>query len=110
MAPALPPLIPAPRQLRPGSGSFALHDHLPVALAPEATDSDFESALALRDAVRSRCGVELAVETHARSDDLGPRIELRRRGDSGEAYRLLVSGDRIEATGTGPPVYFVPPH
>ncbi len=103
MAPALPPLIPAPRQLRPGSGSFALRNHLPVALAPEATDSDFEAALALRDAVRSQCGIDLAVETHARSDDLGPRIELRRRGDSGEAYRLLVSRDRIEATGTGPP-------
>ena len=102
MAVAFPPLLPTPRHLRRGSGDFALRDGLPIVIGPDADDSDFTAALALRDALREEGRVALAVESHARSDDLGPRIELRREGESGETYRLLVARDRIEATGAGP--------
>jgi hypothetical protein len=71
-------------------------------LDPEASDADFASARALQDALRERAGLALAVETHARAADLGPRIELRREADAGEAYRIAVAPDRIELSGAGP--------
>jgi hypothetical protein len=88
--------------VQPRPGSFALREGLPVVLGPSATDSDFASAAALREAVRECCGGRLAIEGHLRTSDLGPRIELHRERDEGEAYRLEVDPDRIKLVGSGP--------
>jgi hypothetical protein len=99
---ALPPLLPRPRHARPRSGAFALESGLPIALEPGCSDAEFAAAQALARAARERCGVELAVECHARCEDLGPRIELARETDGGEAYRLDVAPERIVLRGAGP--------
>jgi hypothetical protein len=44
----------------------------------------------------------LAVETHARVEDLGPRIELHRRGARGQSYRLEIRPKRVEVEAEGP--------
>ncbi len=99
---SLPPLLPAPKHAQRRAGSFAIRENVPIVLGPDATDGDLASALALRDALRERCGIASPVESHARSADLGPRIELRREADAGEAYRLVVDGDRALLSGAGP--------
>ena len=100
--PAMTPLLPTPANVRAAAGSFALRDGLPLVLTPGATDSDFTAARALRDSLRRVCGLELAIEGHARTGGLGSRIELRREGEEGEAYRLSVTPRCIEAVGAGP--------
>ncbi|HKJ23855.1 MAG TPA: glycoside hydrolase family 20 zincin-like fold domain-containing protein [Myxococcota bacterium] len=106
-APAtLPPLLPRPRAVRAGAGAFALRDGLPIVLEPGALPSDDRAAGVLRRAAAERCGVDLAVEGHADADDLGPRIELRRRSGAGlpeQGYRLSISPVRIEAVAGGAP-------
>ena len=100
----LPPLLPRPRTVRPGSGALRLRDGLPIVLEPGARDDDDRSAGVLRRAVAERCGISLAVEGHAESDDLGPRIELRRRTGAGlpdQGYRLSISPVRIEVSAGG---------
>lgn len=100
----IPPLLPEPRVLRPAPGAFALRNGIPIVLEPGASEADEASARRLRAAVHGACGVELAVEGHAEADDLGPRIELRRRTRSGlveQGYDLSISGVRIEAAGGG---------
>ena len=97
----LPPLLPAPRSARAARGAFALRDGLPIVLEPDADEADERSALRLREATEDACEIDLAIEGHAEADDLGPRIELRRRGGGGlgaQGYRLSVSPVRIEAT------------
>jgi hypothetical protein len=96
------PLLPTPASVRAAAGSFLLRDRLPLVLAPGAADSDFHAARALRDGLRRICGRELTIEGHARSCGLGPRIELRREGSEGEAYRIVVTPRRVEAIGAGP--------
>jgi len=96
------PLLPTPASLRATAGSFALRDGLPLVLGPGAADGDFTAARALRDALRQACGLELPIEGHARTGGLGARIELRREGEEGEAYRISVTPKRVEATGAGP--------
>jgi len=96
------PLLPSPTSVRTTAGSFALRDGLPLVLAPNTADSDFTSARALRDSLRQVCGLELAIEGHARTRGLGPRIELRREGDKGEAYRITVTPKRVDAVAAGP--------
>jgi len=106
-APAkLPPLLPRPRAVRAGAGLFPLRDGLPIVLEPGALDSDDRAAGALRRAVADRCGIDLAIEGHADADDLGPRIELRRRTGAGlpeQGYRISISPVRIEVIGGGAP-------
>ncbi len=96
------PLLPAPASVRAAAGSFALRDALPVVLAPSATDSDFAAARALRDSLRRVCGLDLPIEGHARTRGLGSRIELRREGEEGEAYRISVTPSHVEAVAAGP--------
>ncbi|HEY8493724.1 MAG TPA: glycoside hydrolase family 20 zincin-like fold domain-containing protein [Myxococcota bacterium] len=98
---SLPPLLPAPRRAVRHPGRFALQEGRPIVLAPDADDRDFASARALRDALARASGRRLPIETHARTDDLGPRITLRREGDGGQAYRLQVSPDGVELVATG---------
>jgi hypothetical protein len=98
----LPPLLPAPRRATRLAGRLALRDQLPIVLGEEADDADFAAAAALRDSVRAACGVGLAIETHARAADLGPRIELHREGSAGDAYRIAVTADGAHLSGAGP--------
>jgi hypothetical protein len=98
----LPPLLPAPRHAERRAGRLALRDGMPIVLRAGADDGDFRSALALREAVRERCGARLAIETHARTDDLGPRIELRREGEAGDAHRIEVAVGGARLAGAGP--------
>ncbi len=65
-------------------------------------EDEFASALALREAVRTRCGMGLAVETHAREEELTPRIGLAHEGGRGESYRLRVTPAGAELAGAGP--------
>jgi len=101
-APPLPPLLPAPRHAARRAGRLALRDGLPIVLEPGADDRDFAAARALQDAVTRAAGVRLRIETHVRSDGLGPRVELRREADAGEAYRLRVAPDGAEIAAAGP--------
>jgi hexosaminidase len=97
----LPPLLPAPKRLAARRGVLRLHPGVPIVLGPGSDDADLASARALRDALSLACGVELAIETHARTADLGPRLELRRDGDRGEAYHIAVDARGAELVGTG---------
>jgi hypothetical protein len=98
---SLPPILPKPRRCRALEGYFRLRDGLPITLSPASTDRDLVAARALAAAARLRCGVHLAIETHARTRDLGARIELERGGEAGDAYRLRVDPGRIVLVGTG---------
>ncbi len=100
----IPPLLPEPRVVRPAAGTFTLRDGLPIVLEPGASEADERSARRLAEAVHAACGLSLPVEGHAEADDLGPRIELRRRSGAGrvaQGYTISVSGVRIEAVGGG---------
>jgi hypothetical protein len=100
-----PPLLPEPRSVRPARGAFPLRDGMPIVLEPGASDDDERSARRLSEAVGEICGVALPVEGHAEADDLGHRIELRRRSGGGlpaQGYRISVSAVRVEVTGGGP--------
>ncbi len=98
----LPPLLPEPRRAERRTGRFALRDELPVVLRPDAGEAGLASARALKRAVEARCGVRLAIEAHARCDDLGPRIELASAAARGEGYRLEVAPERVTLRGAGP--------
>jgi hexosaminidase len=103
MAPSvskLPPLLPAPRRVEARAGAFRLHDDVPIVLAPGSDERDLESARSLARRA-ARLGRRLPVETHARTGDLGPRIELRREGESGDAYHLEVGDAAVVVTGAG---------
>jgi hypothetical protein len=97
----LKPLLPEPRRVERRPGSFRLRAGQPLVLAAGADDGDFAAARALRDAVAARCGLRLAIECHGRSADLGPRIELQRQGEDGEAYRLEIAPERVRLRGSG---------
>jgi hexosaminidase len=99
---SLPPLLPRPKRAARAPGELRLRDGLPVVLSPGSDERDFAAACALRDAVARACGVRLRVETHTRTGDLGPRIELAREGEEGDAYRLRVGFERAAAVGRGP--------
>jgi hypothetical protein len=100
---SIPPILPSPKKLAPGDGSFRLTPSVPLVLPEGSNESDFFSARALQGAVRSRTGFTLPIETHARREDLGARIELFRRGSSGEGYRLSITRERIQVEGEGGP-------
>ena len=98
----LPSVVPTPKRVHQGRGLLQLRDGLPIVLAADTTDADFATARALRERLREDVGLELPVETHARPDDLGPHIALRREGGSGEAYRIEVDERGAELVGAGP--------
>lgn len=97
----IPPLLPTPRKLQRRRGSFELRGGLPVVLPPRSTDSDFRTAVALKRGLVQECGTELPIETHARTDGLGPRIELHRRGSRGQSYSLEIGPTQIEIQAEG---------
>jgi len=98
----LPPLLPEPRRSEARPGRFALRPGVPLVLGPGADDRDGTTARELAEALGQRCGVRPPVEGHARTEGLGPRIELVRRGAAGEAYRLEVTPERVLLEGEGP--------
>jgi hypothetical protein len=79
-----------------------LNPDVPIVLAESADDTDFASARALRSAIAEKAGWSLPIETHARADDLGARLELSRKGTEGEGYRLLVSEESVRAETESP--------
>ncbi len=97
----IPPLLPAPRSLRPRPDSFRLSADVPIVLEEGSTESDYRTAVVLREAIAAKSGIVLPIETHARRDDLGARMELSRTSDAGEAYSLEVGADRVRARGGG---------
>ncbi len=97
-----PAMLPAPQQIRPQAGSFHLDNGIPIVLSPGSDDGDFRSACALSNALRERANLWLPVETHARSGDLSPCIELDREGESGESYTIAVRPSRIVLSAPGP--------
>ena len=54
MVRGLPALLPEPKQARRTPGSLRLRERLPIVLREGSGDDEFASALALRDAVRTR--------------------------------------------------------
>ena len=47
-----PPVVPTPKQVRPGRGTLRLQNGLPILLDPEASEADFATACALKERVR----------------------------------------------------------
>ena len=102
MVRGLPPLLPEPKRAQRLPGVLRLRDRLPIVLQEGSADDAFASALALRDAVETRCGIRLAVETHGRGEGLSPRIGLLREDGEGESYQLRVAPEGAELSGAGP--------
>ena len=98
-----PPLLPTPKKAQRLRGSFDLRNVPPIVLTPRSTDSDFATAAALQKGLLRECRIELPIETHARVEDLGPRIELHRRGVRGQSYHLEIRPNRIQLQAEGPP-------
>jgi len=98
----LPDIVPTPKRVCPGRGALQLRDGLPIVLGPDTTDRDFATARALQERLRDDRSLALPIETHARPDDLGPSLALRREGDAGEAYRIAIAGEGAELVGAGP--------
>ena len=98
----IPALLPEPKKLRSKPRSFRLRKDTPIVLSSGSEDSDFESAWALRQAIAAETSVVLPVETHARLQGIGPRIELARSHADGQGYRIRVRAKRIELVGQGP--------
>jgi len=97
-----PPVVPTPKQVRPGRGTLRLQNGLPILLDPEASEADFATACALKERLREHRDIFLPIETHARRDDLGPGLFLRRVGDTGESYRITIDGAGAHVVGSGP--------
>lgn len=97
-----PTLLPTPRRLRDRDGVFRLRRNLPIVLTG-SNDDDFRSACALRSAVAHRTGLVLPIETHGRTKDLGPRIELTRRAEGGQSYRIRARPEVVTVIGDGAP-------
>jgi hypothetical protein len=97
----IPPLLPSPKKITPGEGAFRLRPGAPLVLPEGSGERDFFAARALQEAIHERVGFFAPIETHSRRDDLGPRIELLRRGASGDGYRLAVSKEKAVVEGDG---------
>jgi len=102
----LPPLLPAPKQIRPRQGSFPLRGSVPIVLEEGADDACFHAARALQDAIRTQRDLVLPIEGHAHSEDLAPHIALTHRGKApgleGDRHRIEVGRDAVVAVGEGP--------
>jgi hypothetical protein len=98
----LPPLLPEPRRVEPRAGHLGVSAQTPVVLAPGSDDGDLASARLLADGLAARAGRRPPIESHTRSADLGPRLELRRGGRSGDGYRIDASAEKVVLEGDGP--------
>jgi hypothetical protein len=101
MTDGLPPLLPEPRRAERLPGRFALRGARPIVLDASADDRDFASACLLAERIQAATGRRLPLESHASREGLGPRIDLVRSGEDGEAYRIQArpEGVRVEADG-----------
>lgn len=101
-----PPLLPQPRNFQGSRGSFRLQDRLPIVLSPDAGPRAFASARALKAAAAEAWQLELPIETHPETHDLGPHISLevddpQATGCEGDAHHIRVLADRIQVRGGG---------
>ena len=71
-----------------------------VAAGAGADPRDLLTARELRDRIRERCGLELAIESREPSADAGRGIELHHAGGGGCGYTLHVEREGIAARGT----------
>ncbi len=95
---SLPPILPSPQRAEPGEGSLRLRPDTPIVVgAPD----DFAAARALQERIERGAGLRLPIETHARTADLGPRLELARTDDGGEGYAVTVRRDAARLLGKG---------
>ncbi|MBW2371837.1 MAG: beta-N-acetylhexosaminidase, partial [Deltaproteobacteria bacterium] len=101
MPEGLPPLLPEPRRAERLPGRFALRAERPIVLGASADDRDFASARLLVERIQAATGRRLPLESHASREGLGPRIDLVRSGEDGEAYRIQAGpeGVQVEADG-----------
>jgi hypothetical protein len=97
----IPPLLPTPSKLLARAGAFRLRPETPIVLSQGSSDSDFVSAGALQAGIHQKTGSRLPIETHARTTGLGPRIELLRREERGDGYRIVVEEGLVRAVGDG---------
>ena len=116
-------LLPLPKSVRKGKGSFRLEDGLPVVLAP-GSDSELNAAWSFAGEVERKADIALAVERHAKLDGIGRRAlflitgrdeklfpKLRQLGKRlanapkavrDQAYVLKVTRDEIVAAAPAP--------
>jgi len=87
---SLPPLLPRPRSAERRAGTLRLRPALPIVLGPTCEPRDFETARVLRERIETATSLRLPIESHIRSSDLGPRIELERDGREAESYVVSV--------------------
>ena len=91
---SLPPLLPAPCRAERREGTLRLRAGMPIVLREACDARDFGTARLLRDRIERATTLRLPVESHTRSGDLGPHIELERGGRGAESYSLAVDGGR----------------
>ncbi|MGI9431433.1 MAG: glycoside hydrolase family 20 zincin-like fold domain-containing protein [Myxococcota bacterium] len=96
-----PPLLPRPRKIRLREGRFRTRADTPIVLR-QTDEHSVRSAKALGAAIESATGRRLPIESHARADGLGRRIELQREGEHGDGYRVRIRTNDIELVGEGP--------
>jgi hypothetical protein len=103
--PALSPLLPKPKKIVEGPGSFLLDRKIPIVLSPGADESSWTSATVLRDAIERACRIRLPIEAHLRRSDLGPQIALGHGGETSrkscDRYRIEIRPDAVELRGSG---------
>lgn len=107
-APSLPPLLPEPRVVRPRPGRLRLGDGSPIAIPAAGQDDGlFGAAVRLAEAVERRCGLRLAVESHAAPLDAAtPHVALAIDPDaavdaSDQGYRIEVDARAARVVAAG---------
>lgn len=95
----MPPLLPAPKKLRAGTGLLLLSRQMPIVLSANADETTWHTATVLRDAIASACKLSLPVEGHLHVTGLGPHISLDHdrlgTGIDGDRYRIDITDDAV---------------
>jgi len=116
-------LLPLPKSVRQGKGSFRLEDGLPVVLAPEA-DAEVNAAWSFAGEAELKAGLVLPLEPHGKLDGIKRRVLFLVAGRDealypklkqlakplakapkkvrDQAYVLKVTKDKIVAAATAP--------
>ncbi len=105
-----PCLVPTPKLVTGGEGTFALNARTAIVLLPEASDADQHAAHALQREVRETTGLRLPVLRMARPAGRGniillvsdPRAAARFLGEELDWGELPGRGDEAHAVDVGP--------
>jgi len=81
-------LLPMPKYVRQGKGSFRLEDGVPVVLAPEA-DAEVNAARSFAGEVERKANIALAVERHGKLDGIKRRVLFLVAGRDEKLYPKL---------------------